>query len=655
MSSPPPLTLKTELYDFQKHALERMLQSELEGVHFDKIEKRYNLIGTEKHQLWYDYMDVLRPPEECDRVQFSCKGGFLTLKMGMGKSLTILSLCVSNPIRPMPSGRRPRATLILCPSHVVAHWASEITKHVPQATCVTLTTKDHLEKTKFSQIMSDELGPDFVIVSFSVLCNPAYKKRMEYYTCAPVNKPEAFLSDFLRQSPEEQAAQPFVPHVFDWGRVVIDEFHEVANANYPNVMTYLSSLKGASKWLVSGTPMVNPTMYRFFVPNLFFGSGGKSLKIPMYDATLELIRRTNISASSTSYGEVGVPGVKEDVRYVTLTSAERAIYDAMQNEGRDQQLRVCSYPRLAHIVQSSDQIVYTMNDMEKVARDHLTQRIDYTERKLVTFRLKLEALGAPPSGGDEPTERNRETQYARELRDVISADETILKNLQATLAYVTSFGSSEQTDCAICLERLSQPCMLKTCGHRMCFDCMHKSLRLSSSSCPICRQPCSMQSVIKLIDPSEEQNERRQKYGSKLYELLQFLNSTGDTKTLVFSQWDELLRDVGTCVTEFTQRKVVYCRGNVSQKRSAINKFTTSDSHNLLLLSTLNSGSGSDLSVAKRVILLDTVDGSTSFANGVERQAIARCHRIGQKDVVNVIRFIVKDTIEESIYRDHMS
>tara|TARA_B100001741_G_scaffold308428_2_gene304631 strand:+ start:220 stop:714 length:495 start_codon:yes stop_codon:yes gene_type:complete len=164
-----------------------------------------------------------------------------------------------------------------------------------------------------------------------------------------------------------------------------------------------------------------------------------------------------------------------------------------------------------------------------------------------------------------------------------------------------------------------------------------------------------MQSVIKLIDPSEEQNERRQKYGSKLYELLQFLNSTGDTKTLVFSQWDELLRDVGTCVTEFTQRKVVYCRGNVSQKRSAINKFTTSDSHNLLLLSTLNSGSGSDLSVAKRVILLDTVDGSTSFANGVERQAIARCHRIGQKDVVNVIRFIVKDTIEESIYRDHMS
>ena len=86
------------------------------------------------------------------------------------------------------------------------------------------------------------------------------------------------------------------------------------------------------------------------------------------------------------------------------------------------------------------------------------------------------------------------------------------------------------------------------------------------------------------------------------------------------------------------------------QKRSTIEKFSNENDHNILLLSTLNAGSGCDLSFAKRVILLDTIDGSGTFVSGIERQAISRCHRIGQTDAVAVVRFIARNTIEEEIY-----
>ena len=51
------------------------------------------------------------------------------------------------------------------------------------------------------------------------------------------------------------------------------------------------------------------------------------------------------------------------------------------------------------------------------------------------------------------------------------------------------------------------------------------------------------------------------------------------------------------------QGKVLFC-GNIMQKHASLQKFTCDPTHNLLLLSTLNSGSGCDLSIAKRVILL---------------------------------------------------
>ena len=55
---------------------------------------------------------------------------------------------------------------------------------------------------------------------------------------------------------------------------------------------------------------------------------------------------------------------------------------------------------------------------------------------------------------------------------------------------------------------------------------------------------------------------------------------------------------------------------------------------------------GLNLTAASYVLLLDPWWNPFS-----ERQAIARAHRIGQRNKVNVVRFVSKDTVEEKIIR----
>jgi len=68
------------------------------------------------------------------------------------------------------------------------------------------------------------------------------------------------------------------------------------------------------------------------------------------------------------------------------------------------------------------------------------------------------------------------------------------------------------------------------------------------------------------------------------------------------------------------------------------------------MLSSEQSASGTNLTKASQVILLDPIYGNYKYRKGQERQAIGRAHRLGQKNRIKVIRFIIKNSIEEEIY-----
>ena len=80
------------------------------------------------------------------------------------------------------------------------------------------------------------------------------------------------------------------------------------------------------------------------------------------------------------------------------------------------------------------------------------------------------------------------------------------------------------------------------------------------------------------------------------------------------------------------------------QRQDAVHSFQKNEGIQVFLISIKAGGTGLNLTAADYVFILDPW-----WNPFVERQAIARAHRIGQQNNVMVTRFISKNSIEEKI------
>ena len=134
-------------------------------------------------------------------------------------------------------------------------------------------------------------------------------------------------------------------------------------------------------------------------------------------------------------------------------------------------------------------------------------------------------------------------------------------------------------------------------------------------------------------------------------ELIQ-LSMTVNEKVLVFSQYLEPLLFIMELLElhlKWTEGKdMLYMDGklDVKQRQSSINVFNDPASEaRVLFASTKACSEGINLVGASRVVLLDVV-----WNPSVERQAICRAYRLGQKKVVHIYHLISSGTKEEEKY-----
>ena len=118
-----------------------------------------------------------------------------------------------------------------------------------------------------------------------------------------------------------------------------------------------------------------------------------------------------------------------------------------------------------------------------------------------------------------------------------------------------------------------------------------------------------------------------------------------DNKILVFSQFTSVLKNIGKRLDK-NHINFYYLDGSTSAKDriSLVDSFNNNQEIKVFLISLKAGGTGLNLTSANTVIHFDPW-----WNPSVENQASDRAHRIGQKQVVEVIKLIAKGTIEEKI------
>lgn len=151
-----------------------------------------------------------------------------------------------------------------------------------------------------------------------------------------------------------------------------------------------------------------------------------------------------------------------------------------------------------------------------------------------------------------------------------------------------------------------------------------------------CRQYCNFPATIGIDKPSAKFN--------KLVETLDTVVKENKHKAIIFSQYKET---TDLLVSELESKyNLLYLHGGIGAlKRVDMCKDFNDETKGYEIIIMTDAGStGINLQSASYVIMYDD-----NYSPAIMQQRWDRAHRIGQKNTVNVIRFICKDTIEERV------
>jgi hypothetical protein len=248
-----------------------------------------------------------------------------------------------------------------------------------------------------------------------------------------------------------------------------------------------------------------------------------------------------------------------------------------------------------------------------------------------------------------------------DLKKVRDGKEKTLLYYKKFLELISSMENVTQQECPICLDKIKEEDLgITFCGHIYCYSCISTIIKETKSSgmsskCPNCQSQLQLDKIFLI---SETKSSEVNNLGTKLAWIINYIKQTPNKYRIIFSQWDYLLKEVGK-VLESNGIKNLYCQGNVYQKDKVLRLFNSSSESNefkIIMLSSESTVSGSNLNNAEEVIFLDPVYGDKQHRLNTEKQAIGRVIRLGNKHkIINIIRILIKDSIEEEIYKSNQT
>lgn len=639
--------IKTQLYPYQINNLNWMY----------RIEKR-------------DYS------EENKKIASECviRGGGLFDEVGMGKTLQMITLINLNTYTGYDFVKNnkifSKATLIIVPNHLCGQWAREFDNHcmVP-IKIINLLTKVHYHKYTYY----DLANADVIIINanFFINCN-------------------------LNQH-EESESLNVIANIFNkdanifniyWFRVVIDEFHEIETSKLFVKLKYLES---DYRWIISGTPFketrimshteIDKTSLSEILDYLTWDLNIIN-KINIYEKIGYQYIRDHFSRNThrANIKILQLPDVNEQTIWLKFTDTERMIYNAYladpNNKITDVFLRqICCHPMISEKLRETlSNQVESLSDIQTQIKKMYMSDFQKADEHYINCNNRIKRI---ESEIEELEKENKTHQMTyinlknelSEARPKLTDYKKVRDGKEKTVIYYKKFvellDSMEnivQQECTICLDKIKEEDLgITFCGHIYCYTCISTIIKESitshmGSKCPNCQKSLGMDKIFLI---SEKKSSEVNNLGTKLAWIIDYIKKTPNKYRIIFSQWDYLLKEVGK-VLETNNIHNLYCQGNVYQKDRVLRLFNTSadspESIKVIMLSSESTVSGSNLNNAEEVIFLDPVYGDKQHRLNTERQAIGRVIRLGNKHkIINVIRILIKDTVEEEIYKSNQN
>eukprot|EP00835_Amoeboradix_gromovi_P001306 NODE_57_length_25931_cov_0.351037.p2 type:complete len:742 gc:universal NODE_57_length_25931_cov_0.351037:22830-20605(-) len=554
-------------------------------------------------------------------------GGILADEMGMGKTLSILSLILTDV---------GDLTLVVCPAVAVKQWLSEINNKTDLRALRPVIYHGQYRKTVIENLENYNL----LITSYNTL-EADYRRQQSGFTKNGV-----------------QLKEPSPLHSINWHRIVFDEAHAFKERS-TNTARSVFNLTATYKWSLTGTPLQNRVgdlygLVRVLKADPF--SYYFCQKCPCKSINWLCVGSNKCSQCSHS-----------SMQHFSFWNTQ--ILKPITNGGTTAGEGKVAFQRLRSLLSkimirrtkigSADDLglppknVYVRRDQFNLHElDFYESLYSATKRQFNTYVSENTVL----SNYANIFELISRLRLAANHPDLVS-----LKYKQV----------KDQHVCGICSDQ-AEDCIVAKCKHKFCRLCAIEYLDFQNVKCPTCfvlltidleqdaledneqkevtqssKHPTKVgylkKSIINKIDMKTWRSST--KIEALVEELTHSVNNDHNIKSIVFSQFTNFL---DLCQWRLNRAgfkcSKLYGSMSLEKRAAAIETFNTDPSVNVFLISLKAGGVALNLTEASQVFLLDP------WWNGaVEHQAMDRVHRLGQTRPLRIIRLIIQDSIESRI------
>lgn len=663
-----PTQVKTPLLHHQKQALWFMMEKEQRRKFGPKEEDNNSLwrleVQANGKQQYREIITGIVMDNEPPQVL----GGLLADMMGLGKTLSILSLVLSSVeqaqawagrtprhglIRSNPGIRNTKTTLLVVPLSAVNNWVSQVQEHLEPDS---LTFNVFHGQTRLTDV--EELSKfDLVITTYSTVLSEISGRSSKRGT--PLTKMNMF-------------------------RIVLDEAHTIREPNALQTKAILS-LHSQRRWSVTGTPIQNRledllsvTKFLKLFPYDDRARFGQYILSPFKSGNPSVLPSLRVLVDSFTLrrvkDKIDLPPREDKIITLNFSEKEKQLHEFFRNESKVMMNVIAGESRTKMGGRMFHHVLKAMMILRQISA-HGKELLDIEDRERIKGLSVQDAIDLEENGPhDSNVATDKKAYEMLMLMQLNEGDQCALCSNR--LAAPTNASGETLTDATMayflpCYDVFCPECFA---GHKHKFDSRSKK----AEKCPACEgwiplkssagTPYSAVTLAGLEEyVAERQQERQLKTQNKklgeyegphtktlaLIDHLQSIAAESEglpgeppIKSVVFSAWTSHLDLIEIALRANGLNGFTRLDGTMTlpARGKALEEFATDDSITILLATIGAGGVGLNLTSASRVFIMEPQYNPAAVA-----QAVDRVHRLGQHRPVQTVQFIMKGSIEEKI------